>query len=76
MIAAGMLSVRPDTGPALTAPSFALLDGAAVNLTAFKGKPTVLKLKATWGPPCVRVLAMRNQAQIDRGQAWSWPRIR
>ena len=29
-----MLSVRPDTGPALTAPSFALPDGAAVNLTA------------------------------------------
>lgn len=66
VFAAGVLSVRPDTGQALPPLSFTALEGGAVNLTAFKGKPTVVNLWATWCPPCVREMPMLHQAQIDR----------
>lgn len=63
---AGVVSVRPDTGQALPTLGLTSLEGAAVNLAAFKGKPTVVNLWATWCPPCVREMPMLHQAQIDR----------
>lgn len=65
LVGTGVLSVRPDTGQALPALSFTSLEGGAVNLTAFKGRPTVLNLWATWCPPCVREMPVLHQAQID-----------
>ncbi len=63
---AAVLSVRPDTGQELPALSFTSLEGQSVTLAAFKGKPIVVNLWATWCPPCVREMPMLHQAQLDR----------
>lgn len=63
---AAVLLVTPDTGQALPALSFTSLEGRQVNLTDFKGRPTVVNLWATWCPPCVREMPMPQQAQVDR----------
>lgn len=60
------LSVRPDTGQALPALEVTSLEGRPVNLAAFKGKPTVVNLWATWCPPCVREMPVLHQAQLER----------
>ena len=65
-LGAGMLSVRPDSGQTLPALSFTSVEGRAINLAEFKGKPTVVNLWATWCPPCVREMPVLHQAQIDR----------
>ena len=43
--------------------SLASLDGRAVPLAGFIGKPTVLNLWATWCPPCRREMPVLQQAQ-------------
>jgi thiol-disulfide isomerase/thioredoxin len=43
--------------------SLASLDGRAVPLTGFNGKPTVVNLWATWCPPCRREMPVLQQAQ-------------
>jgi thiol-disulfide isomerase/thioredoxin len=60
------LSVRPEAGPALPALELTSLQGRPVNLAAFKGKPTVVNLWATWCPPCVREMPVLHQAQQER----------
>ncbi len=65
-LGAVVLSARPDNGPALPALELTSLDGRPVNLAAFKGKPTVVNLWATWCPPCVREMPVLQQAQRER----------
>jgi len=65
-VGAAVLSVRPDTGHELPALSLTSLEGRPVNLSEFKGKPTVVNLWATWCPPCVREMPILYQAQLDR----------
>ena len=65
-LGAVVLSVRPDTGPALPALELTSLEGRPVNMAAFKGKPTVVNLWATWCPPCVREMPVLQQAQRER----------
>lgn len=50
----------------LPALDFRSLQGETVPLIAFKGKPTVVNLWATWCPPCVREMPVLQQAQVDR----------
>ena len=74
-MAAGLLVIGAgqlwQAWPASQAPTLARLtlstvDGAAVNLADFRGKPTVLNLWATWCPPCRREMPVFERAQ----QAW------
>jgi thiol-disulfide isomerase/thioredoxin len=65
-VGAVALSVRPDTGQALPALEVTSLEGRPMNLAAFKGKPTVVNLWATWCPPCVREMPVLHQAQLER----------
>lgn len=48
-------------------PTLALmsLQGTAVDLAQFQGKPTVVNLWATWCPPCVREMPVMSQAQAS-----------
>lgn len=50
-----------------TLPPLALvnLQGTAVDLAEFKGKPMVVNLWATWCPPCVREMPVLHQAQMN-----------
>ena len=65
-VGAAVLSVRPDTGQELPPLSLTSLEGRAVNLAEFKGKPTVVNLWATWCPPCVREMPVLHRAHIER----------
>ena len=40
------------------------LEGRAVSLAGFTGKPTVVNLWATWCPPCQREMPVLQQAQV------------
>lgn len=59
------LAVRPGTGQELPALGLPSLEGSTVQLAAFKGKPTVVNLWATWCPPCVREMPVLHQAQAE-----------
>jgi thiol-disulfide isomerase/thioredoxin len=56
-----------DQGPELPALSLPTLDGSPVALSAFRGKPVVLNLWATWCPPCIREMPVLQKAQQERG---------
>ena len=60
------LSLRPDTGQEMPALGFSSLAGQTVQLTEFKGRPTVVNLWATWCPPCVREMPVLQKAQLDQ----------
>jgi thiol-disulfide isomerase/thioredoxin len=64
---AGTLALNIGTAEMQTLPPIALIstDGTPVKLDAFKGKPTVVNLWATWCPPCVREMPVLQQAQVD-----------
>jgi thiol-disulfide isomerase/thioredoxin len=60
----GLLALSaPDPSQKLPALALTTLDGAAVDLSDFQGKPTVVNLWATWCPPCVREMPVLYQAQ-------------
>lgn len=63
----GTLALNLGTAEKQTLPGMALvsIDGTAVKLADFKGKPTVVNLWATWCPPCVREMPVLHQAQAD-----------
>lgn len=60
-------ALAPPPGPPLP-PDLTLtsLEGAAVPLGRFAGKPTVVNLWATWCGPCVREMPVLHAAQNDR----------
>lgn len=63
------LSLHSGSGQRQEMPELALValdDHATVQLAAFKGKPTVVNLWATWCPPCVREMPVLQQAQASR----------
>ncbi len=60
------LALQPDTGQELPALDLRSQQGQVVSLAAFKGKPVVVNLWATWCPPCVREMPVLRQAQVDR----------
>lgn len=68
VLGAAGLSALPEPG-ADGLPAIALqdLEGREVALTAFRGKPTVVNLWATWCPPCRRELPTLRDAQARRG---------
>ncbi len=57
------LTLLPASGQKLPALSFTSLDGNAVQLNEFEGKPTVVNLWATWCPPCAREMPVLLEAQ-------------
>ena len=59
------LAAMPGTGQSLPDIELTTAQGARVNLSSFKGAPTVVNLWATWCPPCVREMPVLAQAQID-----------
>jgi thiol-disulfide isomerase/thioredoxin len=62
----GLLALAaPDSSQELPSMALTTLDGAAVDLAAFRGKPTVVNLWATWCPPCVREMPVLHQAQVS-----------
>lgn len=62
----GLLALSaPDSSQKLPSMTLTTLDGAAVDLSAFRGKPTVVNLWATWCPPCVREMPVLHQAQVS-----------
>lgn len=60
------LALQHDTGQELPALDLRSQQGQTVSLAAFKGKPVVVNLWATWCPPCVREMPVLQQAQLDR----------
>lgn len=64
-LAAGNLALLWIARPAKPLPELSLrsMDGAAVPLAGFNGRPTVLNLWATWCPPCRREMPVLQQAQ-------------
>lgn len=64
---AGMLWLTVSMPDARPLPEFtaASIDDRQVALPAFKGKPTVINLWATWCPPCRREMPALEQAQKD-----------
>lgn len=60
------LSMMPSQDGALPALAVQSLEGPAVPLASFQGKPTVVNLWATWCPPCRREMPVLQQAQAQR----------
>ncbi len=67
ILIAGMIVMALPSKNSLPLPDFAAttLDGDAVVLTRFIGKPTVINLWATWCPPCRREMPMLAKAQTE-----------
>lgn len=59
------LAVRPGPGQEMPALVLPALDGRAVALDQFKGRPVVINLWATWCPPCVREMPVLSRAQAE-----------
>lgn len=66
---AGALLLGASSPQAMQLPelSFRATDGTQVPLAAFRGKPVVVNLWATWCPPCRREMPVLQQAQAQRG---------
>lgn len=54
------ISAVPMQAPAITVRN---LDGDAVNLATFRGRPLVINLWASWCPPCRREMPLLDDAQ-------------
>lgn len=62
---ASLASHLYDQGTQLPDVSLRKADGQAVQLTAYRGRPLVINLWATWCPPCRREMPVLQQAQHD-----------
>ena len=51
------------SAPPLPSLQLMTLDAQPINLTAYKGRPVVLNLWASWCPPCRREMPVFEQAQ-------------
>lgn len=58
-----ILTFQGGSGQKLPELAFTSLQGKAVQLKDFEGKPTVINLWATWCPPCVREMPVLHEAQ-------------
>jgi thiol-disulfide isomerase/thioredoxin len=63
----GLLALSVPAEKQQSVPSLALaaLDGTPTELAAFRGKPMVVNLWATWCPPCVREMPVLYRAQVS-----------
>ncbi len=61
-----VLSWQGNRGEKLPDLAFTSVEGQAVRLRSFEGKPTVVNLWATWCPPCVREMPVLRAAQAQR----------
>lgn len=50
---------------------FNQLDGVALDMASFKGRPLVLNFWATWCPPCIEELPLLN-GFFEKNKAKSW----
>ena len=66
LLGALSLSMMPSQDEALPTLAVQSLEGPAVPLASFQGKPTVVNLWATWCPPCRREMPVLQQAQAQR----------
>jgi thiol-disulfide isomerase/thioredoxin len=60
------LLMQPKAHTPLPELSLRSLDGQAVALDSFRGRPTVVNLWATWCPPCRREMPALQRAQASR----------
>ena len=60
-----LLASMPEEEQGLPPLALVNLQGTAVDLAEFKGKPLVINLWATWCPPCVREMPVLHQAQVN-----------
>ena len=65
-IGTAVLALGGRLGQKMPELAFTSLEGKAVNLNEFEGKPTVVNLWATWCPPCVREMPVLHEAQRQR----------
>lgn len=73
------LSATAESGKPLPSLALQTLEGKTLDLAAFRGRPTVLNLWATWCPPCAREMPVMASAQalnpavnfvfIDQGES-------
>lgn len=65
VLALGSVAITMGSREAVPLPQISLtsLDGRAIPLAGFVGKPTVVNLWATWCPPCRREMPVLQQAQ-------------
>ena len=68
-VAGTFATSMPNQAQKLPQLSLATLQGVPIDLTSFRGKPTVINLWATWCPPCVREMPVLYQAQLDHPSA-------
>ena len=61
-----VLAIGGQAGQKLPELAFMSLEGRAVHLIEFEGKPTVVNLWATWCRPCVREMPVLQEAQRKR----------
>jgi len=60
------LAIQPNAGQELPDLNLQSQQGQTVSLAAFRGKPVVVNLWATWCPPCVREMPVLQQAQANQ----------
>jgi len=58
---------QPHTDIGLPTMTLAALDGAPVRFDAFRGKPVVINLWASWCPPCRHEMPVLQHAQASNG---------
>lgn len=63
--AAAQRPVSPPAGGSIPAIELPDLDGEAVDLQQFEGRPVVVNLWATWCPPCRREMPVLEQAAAE-----------
>ena len=63
----GALALMQRTGVQLPDAELQRLEGGAVRLPQFTGRPMVVNLWATWCPPCRREMPVLAEAQAGRG---------
>jgi len=66
LLGAASLATLPEGEDRLPTQVLQDLDGREVALSAFRGKPTVVNLWATWCPPCRREMPVLRDAQARR----------
>jgi thiol-disulfide isomerase/thioredoxin len=64
LLGTALISLSPPDEWRLPTISLPSLSGETVALSAYKGKPTVINLWATWCPPCQREMPVLHEAEM------------